>query len=107
MRLCDVRKFARRNQQTDRHTHNKTTVRFMGLSMVFIVVIVADEERIIIFFAKLNAKQFSDLNCVVCVRKGDRPLAIFNGSSNTADFNCIGLLFCECVCVVHVRVSTS
>lgn len=35
--------------------------------MVFIVVIVTDEERIIIFFAKLNVKQFSDLNFVVCV----------------------------------------
>lgn len=74
----------------------------MGLTMVFIVVIVTDEERIIIFFAKLNVKQFSDLNLVVCVRKGDRPLAISTAVAETSEFNCIGLHWCmcsTCVCV--------
>lgn len=73
--------------------------------MVFIVVIVTDEERIIIFFGKLNVKQFSDLNFVVCVRMGDRPLAILTvaTATATAEFNCIGL---HVVCV-RVRVSTS
>lgn len=68
-----------------------------------IVVIVTDEERIIIFFGKLNVKQFSDLNFVVCVRMGDRPLAILTVATATAEFNCIGL---HVVCV-RVRVSTS
>lgn len=36
----------------------------MNAHGVFIVVIVTDEERIIIFFAKLNVKQFSHLNFV-------------------------------------------
>lgn len=69
--------------------------------LLFIVVIVTDEKRIIIFFRKLNVKQFSDLNFVACaISKGDRPLAISSVAA-VAEFNCIGLYF------VCVRVSTS